>query len=168
MALDLQIREQISLYVTGGIEAADLESWLSEMAWEIDDEAPAIRHIGFAALRLVSESAHGDWSDDQLKVQLQALLKIPADSGDSVLPSVEVRSGEELLGKLSSAQRDAERRHIEVDDELAESALMGYVYLSTQTRRWYESERPSGPAFRRQPKGESGTPVPAEEELAIS
>lgn len=167
MSLEVQIRERISLYLTGRIEGADLESWLSEMAWEIEDEAAETRHIALAALRLVSEAAHGDWSEDQLKAQLRALLKIPPASSDSVLPSADAVGDEQLLGKLSAAQAGAERRRIEVDDESAAVALMGYAYLATQTQRWCESERPSGPAFRRQPKGESDTPAPAEAELAL-
>lgn len=168
MDLDFQIRERISLYLNGQFDAAALESWLSEVTWEIDEEPPATRHIAYAALRLLSEAANGDWSDDQLNDQLRALLKIPSPTGDSALPSVAATDGEELLGKLSVAQREAESRHIDLEDDSAALALMGYVYLSTQTHRSFESELPSGPAFRRQPKGESDTPVLAAEELAIS
>lgn len=167
MSFDLQIRERISLYVDGRIEAVDLESWLSEVTWEIDEEPPATRHVAFAALRLVSEAAHGDWSDDQLKDQLRALLKIPPDSSDSVLPSVAASGGEQLLGRLTVAQRRAESRQLEANDESRALALMGYAYLATQTRRSFESEQPSDPAFRRQPTAESDTPVPVGEELAI-
>jgi hypothetical protein len=167
MALDDQIRERISLYLNGRGEAADLESWLSEITWGIDEEPPATRHIAYAALRLLSEAANGDWSDDQLNDQLRALLKIPPPGGDSVLPSVETRD-EGLLGKLSLAQQEAESMQVALDDDAAALALVGYAYFSTQTRRWSGSERPSGPAFLRQPKGETDTPVPAAEELAIS
>jgi hypothetical protein len=167
MALDIQIREQISLCLSGGVEAADLESWLSEVTWEIDEEPSTTRHIAYAALRLLSEAANGDWSDDQLSAQLEALLKIPPASSDPILPSVETKD-EALLGKLSAAQREAEVRRIAFDDDEAALALVGYAYLSNQSRHWFGSERPSGPAFHRQPRGESDTPVPEAEELAIS
>jgi hypothetical protein len=168
MSLEVQIRERISLYLTGRIEAADLESWLSEVTWEIDGESPATRHLAFASLRLVSETANGDWSDDQLRAQLRDLCKIPAADSDSVLPKVEAVGEEQLLGKLSAAQEGAERRRLKADEESTAFAMMGYVYLATQTQRWYESERPNGPAFRGQAKGESDTPVPPEAELALS
>jgi hypothetical protein len=166
MDFDLRIRERISLYLSGRSTDADLESWLSEAAWEIDDESPATQRLANSALRLISEATHGDWSQNQLKAQLQALLKIPRDSSSSVLPSVVAGGGEELLGKFSMAQRDAESRDIELDDEEAAQALMGYAYLSTP--RWFGSGQSSDPAFRRQSRGESDTPAPAEEELAIS
>jgi hypothetical protein len=168
MSFDLQIRERISLYLAGSIDAAALESWLSGVTWELDHEHPATRQSAFDALRLLSEAANGDWTPSQLRDQLQALSKIVTDRTNSVLPSVAAMGGEELLSKLSKAQQGAEQRHADAYEEAPAFALMGYAYLATQTHRSSESGQPSDPAFRRQPKVESDTHAPVEEELAIS
>jgi hypothetical protein len=65
--LDLEIRKQISLYAAEEISSSDLEGWLSEKTWNIDNEPVATQELAYEALRLTSESDLGDWSDVELR-----------------------------------------------------------------------------------------------------
>jgi hypothetical protein len=157
MSLDLQIRDQISLYLAGQIDAPDLEPWLAAVVWDIDQEPAATRRLAFDALRLTSEAANGDWSDEELRDQLKALLQMT--------PTVHVApvSGEQFLEKLTEAEEEARGQRTGVSAE----ALMSYAHLAATAGsfgNWQSSDR----GFLHQPRGESSTQPPAQAELAIS
>jgi len=73
--LDIEIRKQISLYTREEITSSDLEGWLSEKTWDIDDEPVATRDLAYEALRLTSEAANGDWTDLELRERLGGLSR---------------------------------------------------------------------------------------------
>lgn len=164
MSFDLQIRERISHYLSGGLKADDLESWLSAIAWEIDDEPRTTRQLAHRALRLVSETANGDLTAAELRVRLSNL--IVADPQHSALIGVIIPpASEQLLERLSAAQQSAQ-------DALSVDWMIGVMRYAkvtqTLTQAWSESAPPSGPAFLHRPKAERQTPDPAPKELAIS
>jgi hypothetical protein len=98
MSFDLQMLEQISLYLRGQIDVAELESRFAEITWDLDEEPPATRRVAFEALRLASETANGDWTDEVLREQLKRLLQTIPTSG-----TVSV-AGEQFLERLSVAE----------------------------------------------------------------
>lgn len=154
MSVDLQMLEQISLYLRGQIDVTELESRFAEMTWDLDEELPATRRVAFDVLRLASEAANGDWTDEKLREQLTVLLQtIPTPGTASV-------SGEQFLERLSTAEVEARKRRESVE------TLMGYARF-TSTEASYESWQPSDRGFLRQPKGESDTQSPVPAELAI-
>ena len=156
MTVDLQVREEIALFLLGKIDAAELEAWLAEVTWDIDDEPASVRRVAFGALRLVTETANGDWGQNELQEKLAALLQ-------TVSPVASASwKGEEFLDKLTEAEKKARERQT---DETHEIALMGYAASSTEESfgSWQSSDR----GFLHQPKGESDTPHQAPTELAI-
>jgi hypothetical protein len=155
MSIDLQIREQISLYLLGQLDPAELESWLVAATWDIDDEPQAVRRAAFRALRLLSETANGDWTEEELARSLIDLLQtVSPEPSTSLVP-------EGFLEQLTEAEKQARERQEEREPE---QELMGYARFASPTEASYESWQPSDRGFLRQPKGESGTrsPVPAE------
>jgi hypothetical protein len=165
MSLELQILERISLYVEGQIDVSDLESWLSAVTWQIDDEPDAIRRLAFDALRLTSETANGDWTEDQLRLQLEALAESVTDGATLVLWDASLVADEQFLGKISVAQRAAPGFP---DKEAALLDLMRYAHLSThplQSDYWFGSGQPSGRAFLGRSKAENETPPRGEAQL---
>lgn len=157
MSFDLQMWEQVSLYLRGHIDVKDLESWLAAATWELDEESPAIRRIAFDALRLASEGANGDWTDEALREQLKTLLRtIPTSETASV-------AGEQFLERLSAAEAEARKRRKGTGVE----ALMGYARSADPMEESYENWQSSDRAFLHQFEGESDTRHPAQAELAI-
>lgn len=71
--LDLQIREQIAGYVAGEIEAPELENWLEDQAWDLEED-PA-RQLAAEALRLLAEWTNGDWPENELRARLGDLSR---------------------------------------------------------------------------------------------
>ena len=69
--MDLEIRERIASYVAGTIEAAALEDWLADVAWDLTEE-PSSTHVA-TAMRLLAERGNGDWTDEELRDHLGAL-----------------------------------------------------------------------------------------------
>jgi len=153
MSFDLHIAEQISLYLRGQIDVEELESWLAAEAWGLEGNSPSKRVVSDALL-LASEGANGDWTDEDLREQLKALLQtIPTSGAASV-------AGEQLLERLSAAEAEAQRRKERVE------ALMGYA-SATPAQASSESWQPSDRGFLRQPTGEIDTQSPVPAELAI-
>jgi hypothetical protein len=160
MSFDLQIREQISRYRAGQIDVDALETWLSAIAWDIDQEPPATRQLAFKALRFVSEAANGDWTEDEIRENLGALAHtVLPDTGGSYV-------AEQFLGRLSAAEKKAQQGAEDGDARVA--ILMAYVRFATPTVAWFGSGQPSDRGFLHQPRGESDTQPPAPAELAIS
>jgi hypothetical protein len=69
---DFEIREQIAAYLARTVGAAELEDWLHDVAWDLEDDKPTRSHV-MAATRLLAEHARGDWTDDELRDRLGAL-----------------------------------------------------------------------------------------------
>jgi hypothetical protein len=72
---DLEIRKQIACYLDGEINASELEAWVSEESWDLEDKPSATRKLANDVLRLTSEAANGDWTDEQLRERLGALSR---------------------------------------------------------------------------------------------
>jgi hypothetical protein len=157
MSFDLQMLEQISLYLRGQIDVAELESRFAEITWDLDEEPPATRRVAFEALRLASETANGDWTDEVLREQLKRLLQTIPTSG-----TVSV-AGEQFLERLSVAEAEARKLREGVRSE----ASMGYARSANPTEESYENWQSSDRAFLHQFEGESDTRHPAQAELAI-
>lgn len=165
MSFDLQIREQISRYCAGQIDAAALETWLSAATWDLDDESRATRQLAFDALRFTSEAAHGDWTDQELREHLGALCMVTDDAGSVLAGAPAVPAREQFLDRLAAA----EKTHSEpVNDEARLAALMHYAGAGTRTPQWSETGQSSGPGFLDRPTSENETPGSAPAELAIS
>lgn len=166
MSSDLQIREQISRYCAGEIDAAELETWLAAKTWEIDQESPATRQLAFDSLRLTSEAANGDWTDEELRGQLKALSGIVTDGSHLVSAETPSLKAEGFLEQLSAAQQQSSGQVLHREaDQLA--AIMRYAHLGASTVGSSETAQPSDREFLRQPKAENETPHPAPKELAI-
>lgn len=154
MSFDLQMLEQISLYLRGQIDVAELESRFAELTWDLDGESPATRRVAFDVLRLASETANGDWTDEVLREQLKALLRTIPTSGNASV------AGEQFLERLSAAEAEAQRREERVE------ASMGYA-SATPAQASSESWQPNDRGFLHQPKGETDTQSQVPAELAI-
>jgi hypothetical protein len=159
MSFDREIREQISRYCAGEIDAANLETWLAASTWEMDNEPTAIRQLAFDALRLTSEAANGDWTDGELRQQLSDLC------GNSIVETPSLVS-EDFLGKLSAAEKNKGNRP--KGDEARLAAMMRYVRFGSPTEGLSETVQPSDRGFLDQPRDESKTPSPVPKELAAS
>ncbi len=166
MSFDLQIREQITRFCAGEIDAVDLEAWLSAATWEIDQESPATRQLAFDSLRLTSEAANGDWTDEELRDQLKALSEIVTDDSHSVSAGTPSLKAEGFLEQLSAAQQSRGTAQHREADQLA--AIMRYAHLGSFTAASSETVRPSDREFLRQPKVENETPHRPPRELAIN
>jgi len=166
MSFDLQIREQISRYCAGQIDAAALETWLSAATWDIDDESPVTRQLAFDGLRLTSEAANGDWTEQELREHLGALCMVTDDTHSVLVGASTSPASEQLLDKLSAAEQ--ERKGAPDSDEARLAALMRYAGAGATTPQSSETEQPSGPGFLGRPIGENETPGSAPAELAIS
>jgi hypothetical protein len=158
MTFDPQIREQISRYLTGTIDAADLETWLSAVTWDIDEEPQATRQLAFDALRLTSEAANGDWTETELRDQLRGLIQTVHLDSTTLLVS------EQFLGRLSAAEMGAQG-DAEGDPVVA---LMSYARYAAPMAGWFGSGRPNDRGFLHQPTVEKETRSPAPVELEIS
>lgn len=163
MSFDLQIREQISRYCGGEIDAADLETWLAATTWEIDQEPPATRQLAADALRLTSEAANGDWTDEELRGQLKALGAMVTDSGHSVSGDISPLKAEGFLEKLAAA----EEAKAQAPTEDQHAAVMRYAHVGSPTAGSSGSEQPSGRGFLRRSTGERETPSQHPREPAI-
>lgn len=150
MSFDLHIWEQISLFLRGQIDVEELESWLAAAAWDLEADSPSKR-VASDAFLLASEGANGDWTDEDLREQLKALLQtIPTSDTHSV-------AREQFLEKLSAAEAKARERRTKT----------GYARSSSPMEELYENWQSSDRAFLRQFGGENDTRRPAPGELAI-
>jgi len=163
MSFDLQIREHISRYCAGQIDAAALETWLSAATWDIDNEPRATRQLAFDALRFTSEAANGDWTDQELRLQLARLCGLAGGhsaSGDTRSPVTEG-----FLEKLPVAQKRQEHGSTREADQLA--AIMRYAHLGASKVASFGKAQSNDRGFLHQPRAESDTRPQPPKELAI-
>ena len=155
MSSNTGMRQKISDYVVGKIDAFDLEDWISTEVWDAppSDE----RQLGYDALRLLAEGSNGEWTDQELRVQLAKLCGIVTDT-----PSLRA---EGFLEKLSAAEESREQAPKREEDQLA--AVMRYAHLASPTAASSETAQPSDREFLHQPTAESETRRQAPKELAI-
>lgn len=165
MALDTEFREKISDYLAGQVSLADLGDWISIETVDIDNEPPAVRQRAYDALRLISEVENSEWTTDELREQLGAMIGILTDEGGSALAETASPSGEQLLEKLASAEQDKPQTPESDDEKIA--ALMRYAGFGLMAA-WSGTGRPNAPAFLHQPEGERKTPSQAPKEAVAS
>jgi len=68
---DLETHVEIARYRAGEISIDDLAEWLDEAA--LDAETG---DLVFAAVRLIAEFEHGDWDEEQLRVQFELINSV--------------------------------------------------------------------------------------------
>lgn len=74
--IDLEIRQEIARYIAGQQDARELEDWLENVAWDLEDQPG--RALAATALRLLAEHSNGDWTDSELREKLGAVSRIYA------------------------------------------------------------------------------------------
>jgi hypothetical protein len=157
MSSNTGIPEKISDYLAGKVDASELGQWISIETWDIENEPPATRQLGYDVLRLLSEASNGEWTDQELRVQLAKLCGIVTDT-----PSLRA---EGFLEKLSVAEESREQAPKREEDQLA--AVMRYAHLASPMAASSETAQPSDREFLHQPTAESETRRQAPKELAI-
>lgn len=165
MSSDTGVRQKISDYVTGELDAFDLEDWISTVVWDAPPSEE--RQLGYDALRLLAEASNGEWTDGELRVQLAKLCgMLPygdrSTSGES--PSL---MSEGFLEKLSAAEEKRKQRASADEARLAALMCFAGAKAEASSPQWSETVQPSGPGFLDRPKGENETPDSAPAELAI-
>ena len=74
MSEDLEIRKRIAKVVEGKLAPADLEEWLQAYAWDLS--AGPAHGLAADAMRLLSEHANGDWTDDEVRDRLGIISRV--------------------------------------------------------------------------------------------
>lgn len=151
MSIDQEIREQISRYLDGRIDAADLEDWISVEAWDIDKESPSTRQLGYDTLRFIAEAQNGEWTDDELREHLGALIR------------TDTRVGNQFLEQLAVAE-ERRRSLSPKDDDGKFAAVIRYVRFSPATAESSGRELSNARGFLHQPADERRTPLPPPKE----
>lgn len=70
MELAAEIRRQIRDYLAGRISIAEFWGWLQEQLWDIDNREPLSAPLAHEVALLLSETAHGDWTEAELRERL--------------------------------------------------------------------------------------------------
>lgn len=72
---DLEIRAQLTHYLGGQISLQAFHDWLTPRAWNIDKRSlPETAELVHAVELELSEFAHGDWTEEELKRHLRPLV----------------------------------------------------------------------------------------------
>ena len=74
-SLDLEIRAQLTRYLGGEISLQALHDWLTPRSWNIDRRSlPETAELVHTVELELSEFAHGDWTEEELKRHLRPLV----------------------------------------------------------------------------------------------
>ncbi len=77
MDLAAEIREQVASYLSGRLPIADLWRWLQDRLWDIDNrEHPVTASMAHEIELLLSETAHGDWTENELREKLRPITSM--------------------------------------------------------------------------------------------
>lgn len=74
MDLASEIRHQATRFLDDEIAVAALWSWLEQHMWDIDNRDPKTAPLAHEVELLLTETAHGDWTEDELRDKLREIL----------------------------------------------------------------------------------------------
>ena len=80
MDLASEIRRQVASYLSGGIAIASLWACLHGQLWDIDNREPASAAMAHEVELLLSETAHGDWTEEELRDRLRLVVSTTTGS----------------------------------------------------------------------------------------
>jgi hypothetical protein len=69
-----EIREQARRLLNREIPVAEFWSWLQPKMWDIDRVDRSAASLAHQIELLLTETAHGDWTEDELRDKLRELL----------------------------------------------------------------------------------------------
>jgi hypothetical protein len=83
-SLDHEIQQQLGWYLRGEISLADFEAWLVPATWDVSPQSdPAAHGLATAITLRIAEFTNGDWSEDELRRELDQLQpKITLSGGE--------------------------------------------------------------------------------------
>ncbi|MGH2397937.1 MAG: hypothetical protein ACRDFW_13380 [bacterium] len=77
MDLQAEIRDEVAAYLSGVRSIASLWDWAQERFWDIDNrEDPEQAMLAHEVALLLSETANGDWTEDELRDALRAVVSV--------------------------------------------------------------------------------------------
>jgi len=164
MSSSAGVRQKISDYLAERIDAIDLEDWISTEIWDAPPSEE--RQLGDDALRLLAEASNGEWTDNELRLQLARLCGLAPYGQLSVSGETSSVVSEGFLEKLSEAEEN--KAQSPKGDEARLAAMMRYARFGSPTVGSSETAPPSDRGFLDQPTDENKTPSQVPKELAAS
>lgn len=76
MKLAPEIRREVAKYVAGQSNIADLWTWVQANFWDVDNRDPLSAPVAHEVELLLSETAHGDWTESELRERLAPLASL--------------------------------------------------------------------------------------------
>lgn len=85
MRLANEIRREIARYVAGQSDVTDLWTWVQDNLWDVDNRDPLSAPLAHEVELLLSETAHGDWTEAELRERLTPLASLYEFAADATL-----------------------------------------------------------------------------------
>lgn len=89
-----ELRDQITRYVTGAVSIAAFQRWFDPQAWNVDKSSESqTADLVHSVELLLSEFSHGDWTEEELKLELASLIILARRSVELVALQRSMTSG---------------------------------------------------------------------------
>lgn len=73
-SLDQEIQQRLDWYLRGDMSLAEFEAWLVPAAWDISPQSDSVAHdLAMAITLRIAEFTNGDWTEDELRAELEEL-----------------------------------------------------------------------------------------------
>jgi hypothetical protein len=104
--LGVEIRKQVVRYLASEISIADLHRSLAPLTWDIDRRSdPETAATGHELDLLLAESAHGDWSEAELRQRLSPFVtSYSITTGDAPISGTSTSSVQFIEVSVASSE----------------------------------------------------------------